>query len=658
MSSITVGCYERFVWRFDVDTEKDQVSLEKVAGFEAHEGPVRCVEGSGSLLASSGSDNNIRLYDAANGDGVRSFETPSSDVQCLAFVPRNETTTEPTHLLGGAKDGSISVWDVNVKRLGVQLMGHKSGVNSIAVHRAGKLAFSTSRDSKLLLWDLIRGKKVHTGQLSKESKTIAFHPDGESYVIACDDSIHLTSLESAQELQVWTHDRKITCMSVLQKRGLVATGTEDGAIRVWDSRLGEKPCIEVKDAHSTRLRGIHGMDGSEALANAIATGCSNGIVKMWDLRSTSKQRFDAGCLCSAEAGARITCLTTSSPNVPSHPKAKTKKKKRKNRPDVIEETDPKASSSRQTERLDDASDETLESISDDDIDRTDEIGIEPMGSGSGGSGSSDDDDDDANHASLDDAPMDTSTNGDMIELNLESESDDSDMEEVTDESSDGGSSDGEDDQNDAGSSDSREDVDGDVALENGVSEIQANSSAGGSGKRRVGQDDVAEKGGEGRKGKKRQRKSNMEGDVKKVQKDKPSHGGAPVTPPTAGASPGPSEPPSKLRSALKTGDRNCSDGSGKKKTVRFKDDDNIVEVLGYASGVGFDSVIEPNLKNLMVMVGGRGRGRGRGGGRGNGKKNGGMLDVLLMVSVALHVWVLGILRLRMSFEVVSLSALG
>lgn len=35
------------------------------------------------------------------------------------------------------------------------------------------------RDHQLILWDLVKGKKIHTSSLKREGNHIAFHPDGE-----------------------------------------------------------------------------------------------------------------------------------------------------------------------------------------------------------------------------------------------------------------------------------------------------------------------------------------------------------------------------------------------------------------------------------------------------------------------------------------------
>ena len=54
-------------------------------------------------------------------------------------------------------------------------------MNSISVHASGRLALSTSTDSTLRLWNLVKGKCAHTTTLSIAADQVAFAPSGDSY---------------------------------------------------------------------------------------------------------------------------------------------------------------------------------------------------------------------------------------------------------------------------------------------------------------------------------------------------------------------------------------------------------------------------------------------------------------------------------------------
>ena len=56
-------------------------------------------------------------------------------------------------------------------------------VTSISVHASGRLALTASRDGTLKLWNLVRGKCVHTRTLPAVAEQIAFSPSGGAYAL-------------------------------------------------------------------------------------------------------------------------------------------------------------------------------------------------------------------------------------------------------------------------------------------------------------------------------------------------------------------------------------------------------------------------------------------------------------------------------------------
>jgi len=56
-------------------------------------------------------------------------------------------------------------------------------VSSISIHPTGRLALSTSQDSSLRLWNLVKGKCAHTTTLTSPAEQVAFSPSGSSYAV-------------------------------------------------------------------------------------------------------------------------------------------------------------------------------------------------------------------------------------------------------------------------------------------------------------------------------------------------------------------------------------------------------------------------------------------------------------------------------------------
>ena len=89
-------------------------------------------------------------------------------------------TTRPSHMFSGSADGSIAIWKAGGDWEHLKLMkGHKSSVNSLAVHPSGRLALSVGHDKALRMWNLLKGRCSYTTPLEAEADVVQFSPSGQ-----------------------------------------------------------------------------------------------------------------------------------------------------------------------------------------------------------------------------------------------------------------------------------------------------------------------------------------------------------------------------------------------------------------------------------------------------------------------------------------------
>jgi len=103
--------------------------------------------------------------------------------------------------VSGSLDASIRVWHAVDGRCLTTLVGHRSLTSGMALH--GDVLVSGNADSTLRVWDVPRGRCLHT--LSGQDK----------------------------------HNSAVTSLQLLPGARLVATASDDGFVKLWDTRTGE-----------------------------------------------------------------------------------------------------------------------------------------------------------------------------------------------------------------------------------------------------------------------------------------------------------------------------------------------------------------------------------------------------------------------------------
>jgi platelet-activating factor acetylhydrolase IB subunit alpha len=187
--------------------------------FAAHTDWVRrlCINSAGGLFASCSSDETIILWAIENTNPLQVMCGHSNVIENLAFASeaavqtilsadyRAKTTEEekvnsraPEFLASCSRDKSIMIWDCWTGACLTVLRGHDNWVRQVIFHSSGKYLYSASDDKSIRLWDLTTGgcyKKV---------------------------------------LDAHTHF--VTCIALNPRMPMLASGSVDKTIKVWECR--------------------------------------------------------------------------------------------------------------------------------------------------------------------------------------------------------------------------------------------------------------------------------------------------------------------------------------------------------------------------------------------------------------------------------------
>jgi WD40 repeat protein len=199
-----------------------------------HQGEVYHAEFSpdGKVLATSGQDRTVRLWDVATGETRRILTGHSHDVNWVAFAPDGRT------LATASEDQTVKLWDAATGAERQTLSGHRAEVVGALFTPDGRRLVSCDRDEHIIVWDPATGREQLTFRVRKEfDEAMAISPDGTTLAVGGSGGIGLWDLATGREKRILDDGPSpVYCVAFShQSPQLIAVGDQR---RAWDLSSG------------------------------------------------------------------------------------------------------------------------------------------------------------------------------------------------------------------------------------------------------------------------------------------------------------------------------------------------------------------------------------------------------------------------------------
>jgi len=248
---------------------------EQVNRLEGHQGWVNSVDfdSNGELLASGSKDKTIKLWDVESGKQVTRLEGHQGWVNSVKVHPNGEL------LASGSKNGTIKLWNLNNGEDFATLNAHDE-VNSLDFSPNGELLASGSADGTLKFWDPKTGNFVAMlNNNGPEVNSVHFDPNGEVLAANFDNQITLWNVKSQQKFATIPHDATLTSVKFSPNGNLLAFGSEDGTVTLWDLVSGEK--LDTLKGYQKKVTSLDfSSDGK-----VLVSGSADETIQFWDVAS-------------------------------------------------------------------------------------------------------------------------------------------------------------------------------------------------------------------------------------------------------------------------------------------------------------------------------------------------------------------------------------
>lgn len=190
-----------------------------------------------SALAAVDDDGNIFLWDAVSGALLRNLGDQQAHCFAIAWSPDDR-------LLASAwNDGTVRVQDVESGEQIWNIGLHKESTSSVAWSSDGKLIASAGVDGMIHICDAATGAKKQTLQGHTAAVTrVACHPDGNRLASAGSDrSVRVWDpITGKLMLSFFDLSSEVTTVAWSPDGKTLAAGSEDGTIIIYDARPGFK----------------------------------------------------------------------------------------------------------------------------------------------------------------------------------------------------------------------------------------------------------------------------------------------------------------------------------------------------------------------------------------------------------------------------------
>ncbi|MEV7007744.1 AAA family ATPase [Streptosporangium sp. NPDC051022] len=237
----------------------------------------------GTMLASTGGDNTVRLWDAATRRQIGApLVNHTEFVAAVAFSPDGKV------LATAAGNGTARLWDVATRRqIGAPLREHAGSVMSVAFSPDGRTLATVGVDGSARLWDVATRRQIgipFNSGASTRSRFIvamAFGPDGRTLATAgADGAIRLWSLLTHRQIgaPLMGHTGSVASVVFSPDGRVLASAGADGTARLWDV-AGRRQVGGPLMGHTGSVASVAFSPDGRVLASAGA----DGTARLWDV---------------------------------------------------------------------------------------------------------------------------------------------------------------------------------------------------------------------------------------------------------------------------------------------------------------------------------------------------------------------------------------
>lgn len=260
-----------------ISTSHSPQLIRQLAGHTAAVSAL-AIDPEGYLLASGGLDRAIYIWDLERGERWQTLAGHTMDISAISICPDGKYLASSSF---HCPRSNVKVWDLKNGQLLHDRLGHKKSARAVAFDAAGRVLFSGG--NKIKVWDVRTGNRLYTLGHTSAVHCIAVSGDGKLLASGSNDGkIKLWDLETGALVRSLTgHQRGIQALAISPDSQQLVSASQDAKLGIWDLDRGH--LVTLLAAHSDVITSL-AMNGE---GNLLITGSRDRTAKIWDLANRS-----------------------------------------------------------------------------------------------------------------------------------------------------------------------------------------------------------------------------------------------------------------------------------------------------------------------------------------------------------------------------------
>ena len=183
---------------------------------------------------------------------------------------------------GSAQENSIKIWDISSGKIIGKLEGHEKATTALEFNRDGSKLFSSAKDNKLIVWDLVNWAVIDSLTLSSPIHDFELVPNQPDQFISAShngDVEKWAITDLSNPIKLYGTGSELNLLDVHDN--LLVSGGKNGKIQIYD--LAKNESLNEAKVHLGSVKGLHFFKDGKALI----TAGNGGKVNLWSTNDFS-----------------------------------------------------------------------------------------------------------------------------------------------------------------------------------------------------------------------------------------------------------------------------------------------------------------------------------------------------------------------------------